>query len=221
MYRPHPRYAISVPLLFVRQRGSKMRLDSPSPSPPAIGNNQRCLWYTPRFSAIPHARCPADKNITMARNQNWSRDNKGWRKSMVTSLDYRTSQRYSNGIEKTILRRRCDESSGFSTSPPSLFLSLTIARSNRHRQRAAGIVLERGKETLRVNETRAGSAGHYLLLTIFMCLSIAEISTRCDDIDWHAVKPSDMRLRRSPSTSASTWLPRVSSSFSSNPLPTL
>lgn len=67
----------------------------------------------------------------------------------------------------------------------------------------AGIVFltERERETReRVGENGAGSAGHYLLLTIFMRLSIAEISTRCDDIDWHAVKPSDMRLRRSPPT---------------------
>lgn len=64
---------------------------------------------------------------------------------------------------------------------------------------AGTIFLQSGKET-RASGNGAESAGHYLLLTIFMRLSIAEISTRCDDIDWHAVKPSDMRLRRSPPT---------------------
>lgn len=42
---------------------------------------------------------------------------------------------------------------------------------------------EREREMRRMNENGYGSAEHYLLLTIFMRLSITEISTRCDDID--------------------------------------
>lgn len=54
-----------------------------------------------------------------------------------------------------------------------------------------------------MSENGAGNVRHYLLLTIFIRLSIAEISTWCDDINWHAVKPSDMRLQSSTPASAS------------------
>lgn len=122
-----------------------------------------------------------------------------WQHHWVTAHPNDTRMRHWKNNSPSALWR---EQWLFDRLSPSLSLS-TIARSNRHRQRTARIDLEGGKETLRVNENRVGSVGHYLLLTIFMCLSIAEISTRCDDIDWHAVKPSDMRLRRSPPTSTS------------------
>jgi len=86
------------------------------------------------------------------------------------------------------------------TPPANHEDSSTERERERERERDAESEREQGR-----------SVGHYLLLTIFMCLSIAEISTRCDDIDWHAVKPSDMRLRRSPPTSTSARPPRVSS----------
>lgn len=72
MYRPHSRDVISVPLLLARRRSSKM--DSPSPSPPAIENNQCCLWYMYHFSVISQAWYLAYENITLVQNR--SRDNK-------------------------------------------------------------------------------------------------------------------------------------------------
>lgn len=102
---------------------------------------------------------------------------------LVTAVGYRTCQRYSSGIEKTILRRRCDESSGFSTGVLALFLSHDCSIEPTSPASREDSSKERERDAARANENRAGSAGHYLLLTIFMCLSIAEISTRCDDID--------------------------------------
>lgn len=105
------------------------------------------------------------------------------------------SRRYSSGIEKTVPYRDCDKSAVAFRLPFSLSLVWLLDRIGT----ASMIFVQSGKET-RASGNGAESVGHYLLLTIFMCLSIAEISTRCDDIDWHAVKPSDMRLRRSPPT---------------------
>ena len=67
----------------------------------------------------------------------------------------------------------------FSLSLPRL-LDRTDTASEPRGQFWRGGERERDAESER---EQGRSVGHYLLLTIFMCLSIAEISTRCDDID--------------------------------------
>lgn len=114
------------------------------------------------------------------------------KKNIYVTRGYRTIlERHWKNSSLPRLRQEC----GFSTD--SLFLSPSYDCSI---ESAPPVwYSQSGKET-RASGNGAESAGHYLLLTIFMRLSIAEISTRRDDIDWHAVKPSDMRLRRSPPT---------------------
>lgn len=101
---------------------------------------------------------------------------------------------WKNSSPPRIVTRKCRVAFRF----PFLFLPRLLDRVG-----IAGIeyILQSGKERQESGrELGPDSVGHYLLLTIFMRLSIAEISTRRDDIDWHAVKPSDMRLQRSPPT---------------------
>lgn len=143
-------------------------------------------------------------------NHSQSKQKRKNKKEKINVCHWVTARPYSSDTEKTVLYRGCDKSAVAFRPILFLFLPRTIARSNRHRQNNIPTEWERDKSE---RENGAGSAGHYLLLTIFMRLSIAEISTRCDDIDWHAVKPSDMRLRRSPPTPIRP--------FSPYPLPTL